>query len=204
MNTIKRTYQFSFREKRSKFIGYLFPISSKDDFNRQLDEIKSEYHDATHHCYAWRINPNQIEEFSQDDGEPGGTAGQPILNKLKSYKVVNGGCIVVRYYGGTNLGTSGLIQAYGRATELCLEEASLYPIIRTKNFKITYPYNQQKEIDQIKNTFDLKEIDAEYTDTVHLILACRKEQADAFEQALRQIEHKGISANVQGNSFVTF
>lgn len=203
MYTITQITQNSFREKGSKFIGHLFPISSKEDFEDKLDEIKSKYPDATHHCYAWRSNPNNIEEFSQDDGEPGGTAGQPILNKLKSYEVVNCGCIVVRYYGGTNLGTSGLIQAYGRSAELCLEKAKRSTIVSTENVEITYPYNQQKEIDQLKNRFDLKEIDAQYLEKVTIKMACRSDQAEHFWDALGRLEHTGVSTERLGSGYVT-
>ena len=203
MKTIQEICSEPFREKGSKFIGFLFPVSSKEHFEDQLDDIKSKHPDATHHCYAWRITPTNIEEFSQDDGEPGGTAGPPILNKLKSYDMINCGCVVMRYYGGTNLGTSGLIQAYGHAAELCLEKASLATVIPTQNFEITYPYNQQKEIDRLKNSFDLKEIDPQYTDKVSLTMACRAEQADAFGKALGELEHKGISAAKKGSGVVT-
>ncbi|MDZ7681438.1 MAG: YigZ family protein [Fodinibius sp.] len=81
MKTVQQHYQSSFREKGSKFIGFLLPTSSKEDFENKLADIQSEYPDATHHCYAWRIDPTKIEEFTQDDGEPSGTAGLPILNK---------------------------------------------------------------------------------------------------------------------------
>ncbi|WP_440999108.1 IMPACT family protein [Fodinibius sp. SL11] len=203
LKTVQQTFSASFREKGSKFIGYLVPTSSKEHFEHQLDDIKSKYPDATHHCYAWRINPNKIEEFSQDDGEPSGTAGKPILNKLKSYEVVNCGCIVVRYYGGTNLGTSGLIQAYGRSAELCLDKANLSTLIPTQNVEITYPYNQQKEIDQLKNRFDLKELDAEYLEKVTLEMACRSNQTDRFLEALEKLEHSGVTAEPLGNGYVT-
>jgi len=200
--TITEEIKHSFREKGSKFIGHLIPITSKEDFESKLNDIKSKYPDATHHCYAWRLNPTNIKEFSQDDGEPSGTAGKPILNKLKSYEMVNCGCVVVRYYGGTNLGTSGLIQAYGQSTELCLEKAKRYTIISTQNIEITYPYHLQKQIDQLKNRFDLKEIDAQYTDKVRLIMACRSEQTDTFEQALQKLEHKGLSMTNKGSGYV--
>src|SRR5699024_755346 len=98
--------------------------------------------DATHHCYGWRISPNNIEEFAQDDGEPGGTAGLPILNQLKSFNVVNGACVVVRYFGGTKLGKAGLIQAYGHTAELCLKQAELSNLVATQNFRIIYPYQE--------------------------------------------------------------
>lgn len=117
--------------------------------------------------------------------------------------MINCGCVVVRYYGGTNLGTSGLIKAYGQSADLCLAKASLRSVIPTNNFDITYPYDQQKEIDRLKNSFDLKEIDSHYAEKVTLTLACRAEQAESFSKALQQLEHKGIAVNEQGSSFVT-
>ncbi|MEL7833928.1 YigZ family protein [Fodinibius sp. Rm-B-1B1-1] len=203
MYTVQQLTKTSFREKGSKFIGYLFPALSKDNFEAKLNDIQSKYPDATHHCYAWRINPNKIEEFSQDDGEPSGTAGQPILNKLKSFEVVNCGCVVVRYYGGTNLGTSGLIQAYGQSAERCLKEADRSTIIPTKTVQITYPYNQQKKVDQLKNQFDLKELDAEYLENVTMKMACRSDQADRFLVALEKLEHAGVTTEYLGDGYVT-
>ena len=203
MFTIHQPIKTSFREKGSKFIGHLLPILSKEDFEHELDKIRSEYPDATHHCYAWRINPHTVKEFSQDDGEPSGMAGQPILNKLKSFEVINCGCIVVRYYGGTNLGTSGLIQAYGKSANLCLKQAGRSKIIATKNIKIVYPYNQQKEIDQLKNRFDLKELESEYLEKVTITMACRSEQADQFLIALENLKHAGVSKELIGNGYVT-
>lgn len=203
MKTVNNSFQETFREKGSKFIGHLFSVNSKDDFEKQLKEIISKFPDATHHCYAWRINPNNIKEFVQDDGEPSGTAGLPILNQLKSFETVNCGCIVVRYYGGTKLGKSGLIQAYGYTTGLCLQKASLKTLIPTHNFELTYPYEQQSYIDKLKNNFDLKEIKAQYLEKVTLEIACRSEQAENFSTTLQNIRHKGIQSVKKGHGYVT-
>lgn len=203
MRTIKTITHSKFREKGSKFLGHLFPIDSEEAFNKQLQNIQSQFPDATHHCYGWRLYPNNIKEFAQDDGEPSGTAGLPILNQLKSFDMVNCGCIVVRYYGGTNLGTSGLINAYGKAAKRCLSKASLLQLVPTANFKISYPYNQQTHIDQLKNQFDLKEIDAQYLEEITLKMACRSKQADDFLSALKQLTHKGIEAELLGRGFIT-
>lgn len=203
MKTVTEETSSKFRDKGSKFLGYLFAAASTDEFQEQLQRIKSRYPDATHHCYAWRMHPNKIEEFTQDDGEPSGTAGLPILNKLKSFEAVNCGCVVVRYYGGTNLGTSGLIRAYGQAAELCLQQASLARLIPTINFRIRYPYGQQNQIDRLKNRFDLKEIDAEYLEQVTLEMACRKEQAPDFQEALDRLRHKGIESEERGAGWLT-
>ncbi len=203
MKTITDQTRTSFREKGSKFIGYLFPASSTEEFDQKLEEIKSTYPDATHHCYGRRINPVKIEEFAQDDGEPSGTAGLPILNQLKSFEAVNCGCVVVRYYGGTKLGKSGLIQAYGQSATNCLEQATFVTLIPTQNYRIEYPYSQQATIDQLKNRFDLKEITAKYLENITLEIACRSRQADAFASALDQLQHHDIKTEPTGNSFVT-
>lgn len=203
MKTIKEPTTDNFREKGSKFIGYLFPASSTEEFDKELQKIQSQYPDATHHCYAWRIDPNKTEEFAQDDGEPSGSAGLPILNQLKSFKIVNCGCVVVRYYGGNKLGKSGLIQAYGYAAELCLQKATLMRLIPTKNFKITYPYPKQKHIDQLKNQFDLKELDAKYLENITLEIACRSQQAEDFSGALKKLQHQSVEVEIIGDSFVT-
>ncbi len=203
MKTVQKTNKTSFREKGSKFIGYLFPTISISQFEQKLDKIKSKYPDATHHCYGWRINPHDIEEFAQDDGEPNGTAGLPILNQLKSHNAVNCGCIVVRYYGGTKLGKSGLIQAYGYSARLCLDKAKLLTLIPTCNFRITYPYHRQSQIDQLKNSFDLKEIKAQYLEEVSLDIACRTEEAEQLWEKLTKLTHQNIKAAKKGNGFVT-
>jgi uncharacterized YigZ family protein len=203
LKTVKKSFQETFREKGSKFIGILFSANSKEEFETQLKEIVSEFPDATHHCYAWRINPNKIEEFTQDDGEPSGTAGLPILNELKSFEIVNCGCVVVRYYGGTKLGKSGLIQAYGHTAKLCLQKGSLHTLIPTQNFVITYPYSQQAHVNQLKNQFDLKEVDAQYAEQVTLEIACRSEQADEFSDSLKRLSHQEIKFEKKGEGFVT-
>ncbi|HEX6981932.1 MAG TPA: YigZ family protein [Balneolaceae bacterium] len=203
MKTITQETTETFREKGSKFIGFLFPVESVKKFEERLDDLKTEFYDASHHCYVWRINPNNVEEFAQDDGEPGGTAGLPILNQLKSYDIMNCACVVIRYFGGTKLGKSGLIQAYGHTAELCLQKASLRSLIPTQNFEITYPYHEQAQINRLKSSFDLKELDAEYLETVTLTIACRSEQAKAFFEELQRLEHLGIETEKNGDGFVT-
>jgi uncharacterized YigZ family protein len=203
VQAISTNYRSAFRAKGSKFMGFLFPVTSKEGFKQELQEIISTYPDATHHCYGWRINPHKIEEFAQDDGEPSGTAGLPILNELKSHELVNAGGVVVRYYGGTKLGKSGLIQAYGKSARLCLDQASFSNLVLTQNYRITYAYSTQNEIDQLKNAFDLKELEAEYLEKITLTIACRHEQSDSFHKALEQRKHLDIRFEEVNRGFVT-
>lgn len=201
MKKILHKTETSFREKGSKFIGYLYPVESKEQFESKLDNLKRTYPDATHHCYAWRINPEDIQEFAQDDSEPSGTAGLPILNQLKSYEAVNAAVIVVRYYGGTNLGKSGLIEAYGHAAELCLEQIDLRPIQLIWKVKIEYPYPEQNAIEKLMHRFSLTELDSAYTDKVSLMLACPVQHKEALQNSLQRLEHRDIKADFLEKSY---
>lgn len=202
MKTIRKSASTSFRERGSKFIGCLFPIDSEDDFHEELDDLKSKYPDATHHCYGWRVNPSQPKEFCSDDGEPSGTAGLPILNQLKSFDVVNAGIVVVRYYGGTKLGKSGLIEAYGRSAQLCLESASLISIKPVQLFEIRYPYPGENTINKLINDYDLKVMKSEYLEHVMLKVACPKATAKYFEKELAGLEHLKITFEKLKESFI--
>src|SRR5699024_4887277 len=122
---------------------------------QQLNTLKEEHFDATHHCFAWRLNPVKLRSFAQDDGEPSGTAGLPILNQLRSFKVVNAGLIVIRYYGGTKLGKAGLINAYKTTAEYCLQQATLQTLQHVWLLSIDYPYDQQNTVDTLIHQFNL-------------------------------------------------
>lgn len=202
LKTINKTYESSFRERGSKFMGYLFPAESEVDFQNQLDQLKSTYPDATHHCWAWRLNPAQPKEFSSDDGEPSGTAGLPILNQLKSFEVVNAGVVVIRYYGGTKLGKSGLIEAYGRGTQLCLESASLKSIKPVQLFEIQYGYPDENIIQKLINDYELSVLDSEYLERVKLNVACPLKISEQFEKELSGLEHLKITFEKLEESFI--
>jgi len=202
LKAITTNTKASYSKKGSKFIGLLFPVQSADAFDKKIAQIKNQYHDASHHCYAWRINPHQKKEFAQDDGEPGGTAGLPILNQLKSFEAVNCACTVIRYFGGTKLGKSGLINAYGSVAKACLQKAELKTLVATQNFEINYPYSAQSHINQLKNNFDLKEVKATYLQEVCIKMGCRISNVSAFVKAVRQLKHLGIKIEKNDKSFV--
>ncbi len=186
MVTLSNDISVTYSIRESKFIGFLSPVASVSAFEQQLEEVRGEHPGATHHCYAYRIDPVNPRKFDQDDGEPGGTAGKPILNKMRSSQLVNAGLIVVRYFGGTELGTSGLIQAYGHTSSLCIEAASLLEIRLTHNFRVTYSYSNQNLIEKLKHRWDLVEIESTYREQVTLTLGCAPERVGPFKSALEQ------------------
>lgn len=189
MQTVTRQYKASFREKGSEFICFLTPCETADQAADVLDSIRSEHPTATHHCYAFRVNPGEPAELSQDDGEPSGTAGRPILNALRSGDLMNVMAVVVRNYGGTKLGKSGLIEAYGHAVTLAVEQANLKRIIPVIRYSLSYSYNQQTLIDKMYHTFDLVEVSAVYTEQVKLVVDCPQVRSQEFRNYLQSVDH---------------
>ena len=125
-NTIEKTASTEFKDRGSKFIAYAFPIQSVADFKTKLDEIRKEHPKATHHCFAYRLGTDGNNFRVNDDGEPSGTAGRPILGQIDSKNLTDLLVIVVRYFGGTLLGVAGLINAYKSSAALVLQ---LTPVI---------------------------------------------------------------------------
>ena len=119
--TIEQSAEAEYKDRGSRFIGISFPVQSVDDFKKGLLDIKIKYPKANHYCYAYVIGVDGSLYRSSDDGEPSGTAGKPILGQIKSKDLVNVAVVVVRYFGGTLLGTSGLIQAYKQVTSFVLQ-----------------------------------------------------------------------------------
>ena len=183
-------------------MGFLFPCGDEAEFAGELNALKSAYPDASHHCYGYRVDPTNIKEFSSDDGEPSGTAGLPILNQLKSSEAVNAGIVVVRYFGGTKLGKSGLIEAYGECAKLCLEEAALQEVVAVQLFKVNYPYHEENTINKLRLTYGLAEQSAEYLAEVSILFACVVEKAGDFEKELSGLGHLRISYEKLNETFI--
>ncbi len=145
-----------FKDRGSRFIALAYPVSSETEAKEKLNEVKKKYYDARHHCYAFRINPENEFSRSSDDGEPSGTAGKPILNRLMSKNLFNVIVIVVRYFGGTKLGTSGLINAYKSATEEAIANAVISKKIITRRVKISFDYPLMNKVMRIVKEENLK------------------------------------------------
>lgn len=201
MQTITKKTSAEFRTKGSKFIGFFHPAATSQEVNSVLEKIRSEHPTATHHCYAYRINPNKPKEFSQDDGEPGGTAGLPILNKMRSADIMNAIVVIVRYYGGTKLGKPGLIEAYSHTTHLCIENSSLKKLTPVFLYKIEYDYRYQGIIDQIKNEVNWIEKKSTYMEHVTLICGFPISKKSLAENKLRAAEHLFVNLEKLGQSY---
>jgi uncharacterized YigZ family protein len=146
MKTIKNNTNSETIIKNSKFICHLYKINNINDIHTYLNQIKEEYKDATHYCYAYILD-NQKK--SSDDGEPGGTAGIPILKVLENNNLTNILAIVIRYFGGIKLGAGGLVRAYTKSITNTLSKDNISILIPGYNINIEFNYNQVKEIDYL-------------------------------------------------------
>jgi len=154
MKTIKDNVETQLIINKSKFIGIMISVSDINEIKLIIKQLKLKYPDATHYCYAYII-----DNFSKasDDGEPSGTAGIPILNVLKKENLTNVLCVVIRYFGGTKLGSPGLIRAYSKITTTALKTAIIGKLIPGLEITITFNYDVDKIIDYIIKNALIKE-----------------------------------------------
>ena len=159
----KRNNRFIYKQLNSKFYGYLYSISSIDDVKKYLNQLKQEYPDCSHICYSYRLfngfnllKDINVSEFSNDDGEPRGSAGPPILKILKKNNLINTVVFVVRYFGGKKLGIPGLIEAYSKSTQIVINSNELIKWSPIISVQLTYPYSLDSLIKKLINKFNAK------------------------------------------------
>jgi uncharacterized YigZ family protein len=153
--TISAPSEGLFRDRGSKFLAYAFPVENESEVKSHLTHLKELHPKAVHHCYAYRFGLDRTNFRANDDGEPAGSAGKPILNALYATRLTNVLAVVVRYFGGTLLGVPGLINAYKTATEEALAQAETVTRYRCDVYTLTYPYEQMNEVMKIVKAFDL-------------------------------------------------
>ena len=147
--TPSQSWSFSFKVKQSRFISYLRQCETGSDFKSWLSQLRKDHYDASHICWAYRIQEgSQLEHHSSDAGEPSGTAGQPILKAMKQNNLVQCGLAVARYFGGTKLGKRGLINAYGTAARNVIDQTTLIEWVRKERYLITCPIQYYGDLSQ--------------------------------------------------------
>jgi uncharacterized YigZ family protein len=138
--TIKTTSEGLFKEKGSKFIARAYPVKTEEEIKDILSELRKNYHDARHHCYAWVLGADREIFRANDDGEPANSAGKPILAQLDGHNLTNILVVVIRYFGGTLLGIGGLINAYRKATKDALKKSQIIKEYIQTSYRITFDY----------------------------------------------------------------
>ena len=188
MPTVRTISRFTRHEvpkiKGSRFIASVQPVGSAEAARRCVEALTEEFRDATHNCFAWRIGTDRGAARSSDDGEPSGTAGRPILQEIDGRQLTDLAVVVTRYYGGTKLGTGGLIRAYGGAAGAALDLAAVVEVPITEVLGIVFTYDFSGPVEAVLSGFGLTPVRADYGSEVHLELAVPVEDRERFEQAL--------------------
>jgi len=182
-----------FKDKGSKFIGYAFPFDNELLLKKILSDIKGEHPKARHFCWAYRLSPDRDNYRINDDGEPSGTAGRPILNTLLSADLTNIIVVVVRYFGGTLLGVPGLINAYKSACQAAILEAEILECTVNDVYTVSFEYVQMNDIMRIIKENDIKVLSQSFDTTCVIELEISKFQLEIVLNKLNKIS--GIKLN---------
>ena len=182
MKTVKKQSRIEFEEKKSKFIGYIKPIQSKEEGENFIKEIKFKHPDATHNCSAYKVIYQGQEYYKfDDDGEPSGTAGKPIGEVINLMEVCNLVIVVTRYFGGIKLGAGGLVRNYAKTAKLSILEAETEEYIATNSFLIDFDYDKVQDVDQILKINNIEIIEKNYGERVTYSVNLSKEAEKQLE-----------------------
>lgn len=174
--TINAKSQGYFKDKGSKFIAFALPVTSEEEVKNRLEELRKEYHDARHHCYAYRIGFDGEEYRFNDDGEPSGTAGRPIFGQIRSNELTNILIVVVRYFGGTKLGKSGLIAAYKVSAADALDNSEKVTKVVQDFYEIKYDYAAMNDVMKIIKEENLQQHSQRFELTCQIVFSVRKKR----------------------------
>ncbi|MGC8803249.1 MAG: IMPACT family protein [Bacteroidales bacterium] len=191
-HTIASPAEGLYKEKGSKFMAFAYPVEEELQIHTLLDTLKDRYHDARHHCYAYALGPNRERFRYYDDGEPSGTAGKPIYGQILSFDVTNILIVVVRYFGGTLLGTGGLIQAYKSAAADALQKAQIIEQTVGHKFLIRFDYPLLDRVKYILKNFNTEIIKQTFDTHCELVCRVRLQSYSLLIQQLRQWDNMDI------------
>jgi len=191
--TINEPSEGIFRDKGSKFIAYAYPFKDENKVKEIIAELKSMHPKARHHCWAYRLTPDRTVFRVNDDGEPSGTAGRPILNVLLSMDVTNILVVVVRYFGGTLLGVPGLINAYKSATQEALQIAEIVEKTVNDVYEVTFDYIQMNDVMRIIKETEVIVLSQDFDTKCKITFEIRKLQVNEVIGRMEKIE--GLTIN---------
>ena len=186
--TVKETAQGLFTEKKSKFISYVIPINTVDDVKPELEKYKKEFYDARHICWAYMLGVERLEYRANDDGEPSGTAGKPILGQINSNELTNVLLLVIRYFGGIKLGTSGLISSYKQAAIEAISNAVVLEKTVNIDFSFSFEYPFMNDVMKVVKDLEPLILSQEYDMDCLMVLRIRESLGEQLASRLEKIE----------------
>ena len=186
--TIEEKTQGLYKEKGSRFISFAFPVIKEEEVKEIIKDIKKEYFDARHHCYAYILGHDKSAYRMNDDGEPSSTAGKPIYGQLLSKDLTNILVVVVRYFGGTKLGVSGLIQAYKQAAIDALNNAKIIEKTVDEIYSVSFEYVLMNDVMKVLKEFDVLQMNHRFENDCYLEFRTRKSNSIKIVDNLNSIE----------------
>jgi uncharacterized YigZ family protein len=188
-NTISDKSKGLFKDRGSKFLAFAYPVDNEIEVKKHIVTLKKKYHDARHHCYAYRIGTAEPFRFRlNDDGEPSGTAGKPIYGQILSKQLTNVLIVVVRYFGGTLLGTSGLIQAYRAAADDALNNAEIEQKVMHVKLRLHFTYNKMNAVMKIIKDESIEVTRQDFQEECELEVYVRRKLKDLIEKRFSLVE----------------
>ena len=173
-------------EKKSRFIGQIFPVSTAEEAQEQIRALQKKYWDATHNVYAYSLRAGQIKRAS-DDGEPQGTGGVPMLNVLNGNELVDVCCVVTRYFGGTLLGVGGLVRAYTEGAKIAVAAGGIKTVAESADIMVTCDYNLYGKIEHYINEHKIFVVENDFGADVSIVVRLRTEDVSAFEHDIVEL-----------------
>lgn len=186
--TLKYPGEGIYKEKMSKFISFAHPVESAEEAKAIIKKYQKEYFDARHVCWAYMIGAARTEFMSNDNGEPSGTAGKPILGQINSFGLTNVVIVVVRYFGGIKLGTSGLIVAYREAAAEAIRGSEIIECHEQAYVEFTFPYIVMNDVMKLVKGSDVQIVEQVFDNSCQMRLATRADNAAALRSRLDDIE----------------
>jgi uncharacterized YigZ family protein len=181
-----------FKEKNSKFFGYVFPITSEEEVKIHIESLKKQHFSARHWCYAYQIGTDKIQYRANDDGEPNNSAGMPIYGQIQSYNITNVLVVVVRYFGGVKLGVGGLITAYKTTAQMALEESEIIEKTIDSHFLVQFDYKNMNKVMRVIKEKNIMIISQKMEEDCQIEIATRKKNAKNIFDIFEAIFEVGI------------
>ena len=185
--TIAQKSEGTYTEKRSKFLAFAHPVETLDQIKELIEGYKKKYYDARHVCYAYMLGADRATFRANDDGEPSSTAGKPILGQINSKELTNILVVVIRYFGGVKLGTSGLIIAYKEATIAALSNANVIEKQAEELISYTFPYVMMNSVMKVVKELNPQIVSQTYEQTCQITLSIRRSMAPILQERLNKL-----------------
>lgn len=195
--TISVGGQSLFKDRGSKFLGFSYAVNTEDDIKSCLENLRKEYHDARHHCYGYVLGADRSAVRANDDGEPNHSAGDPILGQIHSRELTYTLVVVIRYFGGTKLGVSGLINAYKSAADEALQASKI--VIKTINsdIELRYSYDATSEVMRVVNDLSVEIIEQDFTQDCLLIGKIKIDAVMLLQKRIQLLKDTGVSVSLK-------